>query len=110
MDSGKTGSYQHKPKKKQKLLLTPEDYEFFSGRSFVEDYVQRPTLREWAKELRQCAYCGKFEADTKDHIIPKSMGGTNEPENLIDCCRSCNSKKGTRTPEQAGMPILYDDR
>ena len=97
-------------KQRRPLLLSPEDYEQHSGRSFVEDYIQRPILREWAKELRQCAYRGVFGADTIDHIVPRYLGGTDDPHNLIDCCRSCNSKKGPRTPEQAGMPILYDDR
>ena len=31
---------------------------------------------------------------TLDHVIPLSKGGTNAEDNLITCCRSCNSKKG----------------
>lgn len=32
-----------------------------------------------------------------DHIYPRSRGGTDDPENLWDMCRSCNSSKGQRT-------------
>ena len=26
---------------------------------------------------------------------------------MVTACRSCNQRKGNRTPEQAGMPLLY---
>jgi hypothetical protein len=42
-----------------------------------------------------CAYCGG-EADTVDHILPHSLGGTSDPGNLISCCRRCNSSKSDR--------------
>lgn len=28
-----------------------------------------------------------------DHIIPKSKGGTDDPDNLVTACCSCNKKK-----------------
>jgi 5-methylcytosine-specific restriction endonuclease McrA len=49
-----------------------------------------------------CAYCGR-KADTVDHIIPKSKGGTEDPSNLVACCKRCNNRKQSRTPEQAEM-------
>lgn len=39
-----------------------------------------------------CGYCGA-EADTVDHMFPKVRGGTDDPSNLIACCRRCNSIK-----------------
>lgn len=49
---------------------------------------------------RKCEYCGKElergEA-TKDHIIPRSMGGSSSPENLIIACRQCNMNKAAKT-------------
>ena len=85
-----------------KLLLSPEDYELFTGRDFHEDYADKA-------ELRRCAYCGKRRPSTVDRIVPKSRGGSNSPDNLVYCCVGCNSKKGARTPEEAGMPIIYAD-
>lgn len=31
---------------------------------------------------------------TKDHILPKSLGGSNKPSNLRVLCRPCNLKRG----------------
>ncbi len=51
-----------------------------------------------------CVYCGrKTKRLTIDHIIPRSQGGKSTFENCVACCRSCNSKKGGRTPSQAQM-------
>ena len=42
-----------------------------------------------------------------EHIIPLSRGGRQSWMNLVTACRSCNTRKGSRTPQQAGMPLLY---
>lgn len=54
-----------------------------------------------------CQYCGKVlgKSYSVDHIIPRMHGGSSNIDNLTLCCRSCNSSKGARTPEQAGMVI-----
>lgn len=39
-----------------------------------------------------CFYCGK-DATSTDHVIPRSWGGTDEPENLVPACKSCNCRK-----------------
>lgn len=46
-----------------------------------------------------CAYCGQ-PAIGWDHIVPRSRGGSNTPENLAPACRKCNSSKSNRTPEE----------
>lgn len=64
---------------------------------------------QWAYLLekwdRKCAYC---EADDKplerEHIIPKSRGGSNRVSNLTLSCRRCNLKKGNLTAEEFGHP------
>jgi hypothetical protein len=56
-----------------------------------------------------CAYCGnRSERMTIDHVIPLCQGGGNDPENLVVACGGCNSRKGGRTPEQAGMTLLAE--
>ena len=50
-----------------------------------------------------CRYCGASQALSLDHVIPPRLGGNHEPGNLVTACRSCNSRKGSRTPAQAGM-------
>lgn len=41
-----------------------------------------------------CVYCGA-KADTADHIVPRSVGGGNEVENLAPCCKRCNMEKSS---------------
>lgn len=45
----------------------------------------------------KCLRCNKQVALTKDHICPLSRGGGNSIDNIQPLCRSCNSRKGTRT-------------
>jgi RHS repeat-associated protein len=54
-----------------------------------------------------CAYCGDPTTRTPgpdqlngDHVIPRSQGGNNSPENYVPSCRSCNLEKGPQTPEE----------
>jgi len=56
-----------------------------------------------------CQYCGREHQSSEltiDHIIPKVQGGANHWTNVVACCRSCNMKKGGRTPRQAGMHLV----
>lgn len=50
-----------------------------------------------------CWYCG-IQLDksnyTSDHVVSKKNGGTDSIDNLVPCCKRCNSRKGTRAIEQ----------
>lgn len=61
--------------------------------------------RLFERDNHSCAYCGKA-ANTVDHIIPRSRGGLTEWTNTVASCLKCNHKKGSRTPEEAGMKLL----
>jgi len=66
--------------------------------------------RLFARDRHVCAYCGAHcnESDlTVEHIIPVSRGGRHEWTNVVTACRSCNTRKGNRRPEEARMPLLY---
>lgn len=56
-----------------------------------------------------CMYCGKEHPNfmlTRDHVKPVSKGGPDRWSNVVAACRTCNTRKGNRTPEQAYMPLL----
>lgn len=62
------------------------------------------------RDRHLCAYCGaEFPAHrlTRDHIVPVSQGGKDQWMNVVTACRACNQKKAGRTPEQAGIELLY---
>ncbi|MBX9693076.1 MAG: HNH endonuclease [Cyanobacteria bacterium] len=60
-----------------------------------------------ARDRYACQYCGKKHWDlTLDHIQPSSRGGKSTWENLVAACHRCNSKKGDKTPVEAGMRLL----
>lgn len=50
-------------------------------------------------QCRRCYYCeanlARFDVD---HWIPLVRGGSNHPENIVICCDSCNSSKGSKLP------------
>ena len=40
-----------------------------------------------------CYLCGREGADEVDHVVPRSRGGSNDPENLRPVHKSCHSRK-----------------
>jgi len=45
-----------------------------------------------------CQYCGLQAPDTEltvDHVIPVSLGGPDDPSNLVAACRDCNAGKSS---------------
>ena len=60
-----------------------------------------------------CQYCHKTLPSaelTLDHVIPRSRAGETTWENLVACCHPCNNRKGSRTPEEAGMKLARAPR
>lgn len=56
-----------------------------------------------------CMYCANGFSDeqlTRDHVLPISRGGTDRWANVVAACRSCNTRKGNRRPEEAGMTLI----
>ncbi|XP_031504035.1 uncharacterized protein LOC116266796 isoform X2 [Nymphaea colorata] len=52
-----------------------------------------------------CQYCSSRDNLTIDHVLPISRGGQWTWENLVTACAKCNSRKGKKTVEEAGMKL-----
>jgi 5-methylcytosine-specific restriction endonuclease McrA len=55
-----------------------------------------------------CQYCHRTLPSGElslDRVIPRSRAGESAWENLVACCHACNNRKGSRTPEEAGMKL-----
>lgn len=64
----------------------------------------------FARDKFACAYCGASHSRANleaEHVIPESRGGKYTWMNLVTADRGCNQRKANRTPEEAGMPLLY---
>jgi hypothetical protein len=64
----------------------------------------------FARDRNICAYCGDgFDEEelTREHIVPFAQNGRDHWMNVVTACRACNHRKGSRTPEQAGMSLIY---
>lgn len=58
-----------------------------------------PTATRYAVYDRdgwKCLHCGTGEGLTLDHIVPWSLGGSDDMDNLQTLCQPCNSSKGAR--------------
>lgn len=65
-----------------------------------------------------CHYCGNsltnslagFNKDgaSIDHVTPKDCGGTDDLQNLVLACRSCNQKKRSRHYQEFAMAMQTD--
>ncbi|MEA2505116.1 MAG: hypothetical protein QOG36_2159, partial [Actinomycetota bacterium] len=70
-------------------------------------YRARATLSRRAVFIRdgfECQYCGAA-AENVDHVVPRSRGGQHVWENVVACCRRCNSNKENRSPAEVGLKL-----
>ena len=60
------------------------------------------------RDRNRCQYCGNVfrQKDLNlDHVIPLSRGGSSSWDNVVCACVPCNTRKGSRTPDEAGMKL-----
>ncbi len=70
--------------------------------------AQRPRLpipfivraKVWARDHFQCVKCGSPDQLSLDHVIPHSLGGSDDEGNLQTLCGTCNSRKGARLDDE----------
>ena len=84
------------------------DIQLMENPNIHGEKYQRGTLYGW--QLRayvfhqnghRCFYCGEQRKRlTLDHVIPKSLGGTDRVVNLTAACMKCNQLKYNQLPEE----------
>jgi len=80
--------------------------------SNVRSYNTPPLTNKslFKRDHNLCAYCGEqyaFPILTRDHVKPRAQGGADVWTNVVTACGPCNRHKDDRTPEEAGMELLY---
>lgn len=53
------------------------------------------------RDNHTCRYCGGVAPDVKmtvDHVTPVSLGGSDDPANLVAACADCNAGKSSSPP------------
>lgn len=61
------------------------------------------------RDQNLCLYCGGEFPDaelTRDHVVPRSKGGTDCWENVVAACKRCNHHKGDRLLDQIAMELI----
>lgn len=72
---------------------------------FSHTLFGRQTAPRWVREALEardgalCGMCGTAEDLSVDHIVPVSLGGSDQISNLRLLCRPCNSSKASQRVE-----------
>lgn len=127
------------PERRLIVLLSKQKVTFVdeSARQLIEESIQarrleleRPVIVQLLANIRvprmvlqptranillrddeTCQYCGRRSRDlTLDHVLPRSRGGQSTWENLVACCKHCNSKKGNHLLKEVNMHLLRQPR
>lgn len=78
------------------------NYQFVSDRFKAlrnGDIEMSGTIREWEKESesdKACVFCGSTDKLHRDHLIPKSRGGSDSADNMVWSCATCNQTRGNK--------------
>ncbi len=102
------------PKRLAEKLVAVGLWERVDGGYRIHDFEPGPERNRWSshaydavfdRDGERCRYCNGVDDLTIDHVVPRCQGGRDCADNLVVACRRCNSRKGGRTPQQAGMAL-----
>jgi len=75
----------------------------------ITQNVKFTRMNVFYRDQFKCQYCSiQLPANelTFDHVIPVSQLGATSWENVVTCCKGCNTRKGSKTIKAAGMQLL----
>jgi 5-methylcytosine-specific restriction endonuclease McrA len=70
--------------------------------------VKFTRMNVFYRDNYQCQYCSvrlPITELTFDHVVPVCEGGPTNWENVVTCCKDCNSKKGSKSIKEARMKL-----
>lgn len=86
----------------------PKVLRLFQTHKLIQN-VKFSRMNVFYRDKFQCQYCQiKLPANelTFDHVIPVSKNGVTSWDNVVSSCKSCNTKKGSKTLKESGMELL----
>jgi 5-methylcytosine-specific restriction endonuclease McrA len=89
-------------------LRTPAVVRLRKARAGTKQVVRFSRINVYTRDGFRCQYCGEKKAMRDlnyDHVIARVRGGKTVWENIVTSCYACNDRKGSRTPEEAGMAL-----
>ena len=90
-------------------LAVPEVIMLTRFHRFPPRQVKFSRRNIYQRDNHTCQYCGMTppkDEITIDHVIPRSRGGKTTWENIVLACVKCNTKKGSKSPGEAGLRLL----
>ncbi len=66
-------------------------------RGALGNFTPKDFIKLKNRQDGKCAYCMVNEANSIDHIVPLSKGGSNFIGNILPVCGYCNSSKSSKT-------------
>jgi 5-methylcytosine-specific restriction endonuclease McrA len=78
--------------------------------------------RLFQRQKNRCAYCRemmtlkKIRANhrqpvhlaTRDHVVPRAYGGSDRQENIVICCKGCNSRRADLPADLFALIIIKE--
>jgi len=86
---------------------------FVKGRMVFRTKALLTQRNLFIRDQYTCQYCGRTKQQirnseflTRDHVIPRHIGGKDVWENVVTSCNSCNNKKAYHLLEDINMTLL----
>ena len=85
-------------KKERKYRKSARDRALIASHNKKSRHLS-PSVKKTLKVTGYCPYCFELLGNDyhADHIYPVSKGGLTVPQNMVNICKKCNSRKGSHT-------------
>ncbi|MDR5655147.1 HNH endonuclease [Ruixingdingia sedimenti] len=78
--------------RRRNYMAVPNFYKLLRGEKTLSS-LERDLFQSFLVSPA-CMHCGSGLELTMDHLIPRSRGGGADAENIVTCCKHCNSARG----------------